>query len=636
MVLSRFAGLVVAGLLLTGLPATAAPPPAPLYTTGAAVPGEYIVVLKPGATTLTGPLSVASRFGGVVRREYTAALRGFHASLPAAAVEKLRRDPSVAFVQTNRVHQQPLLEASGSQSNAPWHLDRIDQRQLPLNSTYNYPDDAAGVNVYVVDSGVRATHNEFEGRATGVYTAINDGNGTNDCANHGTFVSSHVAGKTYGAAKKANIKAVRILHCNNSASTAEIVDGMNWTAANAVKPSVVNMSIQSSNGVADQAMDTAARGLVDKGLLLVLIAGNFNKGDCQNSPKDSRAIIMAASNRNDARNTNNNPSSYGSCVTAFAPGADVAGAGKDSNSHVLTGWYGTSFAAPLASAAVAIHLENNPNLTMAQAKQHIIDNSTNNVLTNIGTGSPNRLLFVSTSAPLVTHPGDQTSTVGTSVSLQIQASDPQGDTLSYSATGLPAGLSINSSTGLISGAPSTAGTSSVTVTASDPGGDAGSAAFRWTVNPVGGGCTPRQLVGNPGFENGTSPWTGNLWTIGTFPEQPARTGTRVSWLVGYGRTTTERIAQSIAVPSGCRATLQFYLHIDTAETVAAARDRMTVNVSGAVLATYSNRDAASGYTARTLDLSSYAGRTVTLTFTGTEDSARQTSFTLDDVTLTTG
>ncbi len=631
-------------------PATAAPTPAPLYATGAdEVPGRYIVVLKrPGqggpsagvADALAGPLATAREAGGTVRRQYTAALRGFSADLPATAVDRLRRDPAVAYVQTVRIHQQPTGEgdaAAGTQPNAPWDLDRIDQRDLPLNNTYSYPDDAAGVSVYVLDSGIRASHTEFEGRAVGVYSSISGG--TADCHNHGTFVASHVAGKTYGVAKKANIKAVRVLDCGARGTTEQIVDGMNWVANNAPKPSVATISIQTDNGVTDQALDDAAKGMIDKGIILVTIAGNFGKGDCNNSPKDPRAINMANSNRDDQRWTGEFPSSYGSCVTAFAPAALVTGATKDSDTSTVSNWKGTSFAAPKAAGHVALQLQKNPNLTMAQAKQNLIDTSTKDKLSNIGSGSPNRLLFVGgtgtpSPSPAVTNPGTQTSTVGTAASLQIQASDPQGDTLTYAASGLPAGLSINASSGLVSGTPTTAGTSNVTVTATDPGGNSGSAAFTWTVNPVGGGCAPTQVVGNSGFENGTAPWTGDTWTINTFPEQPAYRGTRASWLVGYGYARTERISQSIAIPAGCAATLSFYLHIDTAESGAAARDTMTVKLGTATLATYSNLNAAAGYAVRTIDVSAHAGKTLALTFTGVENQSRQTSFVIDDVTVT--
>ncbi|TCO62166.1 S8 family peptidase [Actinocrispum wychmicini] len=649
-----FVGTTALALVLgmaAALPAAAQPgdTAAPLLAAGSphVVPGRYLVVLKrpdqglsPSATpdALTRTRSTASANGGSVRRDFTAALRGFSADLPPAALDALRRDPAVAYVEADQIHQQPVRASSQlAQANPPWHLDRIDQHTLPLDQSYNPPNDAAGVNVYVLDSGVRATHTEFEGRATGVFTAINDGNGTNDCADHGTFVSSHIAGRTFGAAKKAAIKMVRILHCDNTASTEEIVAGMNWAAANVPAHSVVNMSIESGGGLSDQALDDAAAAMIDHGLLLVLITGNFDKGDCMNSPKDPRAITMAATTIGDSRNTGPFPSSYGPCVTAFAPGADVTGAGKDSDTTVLTGFYGTSFAAPLATATVAMALKNNPTLTLAQAKDLIVSTATTNVLTNIGAGSPNRLLFAGTSGtpsqnPVVTNPGNQTSTAGTPVTLAIRATDPQSDPLTYTATGLPAGLTINAGTGVISGAPTTAGVSTVTVTAKDPGGNTGSASFSWKVTAATG-CTPAQLVGNGGFESGTTPWTGDTHTIGQFGQ--AHNGTRVASLDGYGHAATERVAQTVTIPAGCSATLTYFLHIDTAETGTTAFDRMTVKLGGTTLSTFSNLDAKPGYTARTANVSGFAGRTVALEFSGTEDSALQTSFTLDDIAITT-
>ncbi|MFT2016373.1 S8 family peptidase [Streptomyces sp. 796.1] len=382
-------------------------PLAPVYAAGAdAVDGRYVVVLKEPAASartestaqaLAGATATAAEAGGTVRHSYTAALRGFSADLPAAALQQVRRDPSVAYVQPVRVHRQEsarLRAVPQPQQRAPWHLDRIDQRKLPLNSTYAPAGDASGVPVYVLDSGIRAGHREFEGRASGVYSAIKDGNGTTDCAGHGTFVASHIAGKTYGVAKKARVRAVRILGCDNSATTEQILDGMNWTAKNAPASSVVNMSIQSADGVADRAMDDAAKAMINKGLLLVFIAGNFGKGDCQNSPKDPRGITMGATTRKDARNTGANPSSYGSCLTAFAPGADVTGAGHASDTAVVRGWNGTSFAAPLAAGTLAIAVHDNPKLTMAEAKKLIVSTATQGQLKNIGKGSPNRLLYV--------------------------------------------------------------------------------------------------------------------------------------------------------------------------------------------------------------------------------------------------
>ncbi|GLY74355.1 putative Ig domain-containing protein [Actinoallomurus iriomotensis] len=236
----------------------------------------------------------------------------------------------------------------------------------------------------------------------------------------------------------------------------------------------------------------------------------------------------------------------------------------------------------------------------------------------------------------VTNPGNQTSTVGTAVSLQIQASDSaSGQTLTYSASGLPAGLSINASTGVISGTPTTASTSTVTVTAQDTTGASGSASFTWTVNPVGGGCSSTgNKVTNGGFESGTSPWTTTSGVVSANGSgESAHSGTHFAWFDGYGTTHTDTATQSISIPSGCHASLTFYLHIDTNESGSTAYDKFTVKIGGTTLATYSNANAASGYTARTFDVSSYAGQTVTLSFSGTEDSSLQTSFVLDDVAV---
>jgi Zn-dependent metalloprotease len=238
-------------------------------------------------------------------------------------------------------------------------------------------------------------------------------------------------------------------------------------------------------------------------------------------------------------------------------------------------------------------------------------------------------------APSVTNPGNQTSTVGTAASLQIQATDPNGQTLTYSATGLPAGLSINASSGLISGTPTTAGTSSVTVTAKNTSNATGSTTFTWTVNPVGGGCSsPGNKVGNGGFESGTSPWTTSSGVVSANGNgETAHSGTHFAWLDGYGTTHTDTATQSITIPAGCTASLSLWLHIDTSETGSTAYDKLTVKIGSTTLATYSNTSAASGYANKTFDVSSFAGQTVTLSFTGTEDSSLQTSFVLDDVAV---
>ncbi|MGW0209429.1 putative Ig domain-containing protein [Streptomyces sp. NPDC003233] len=237
----------------------------------------------------------------------------------------------------------------------------------------------------------------------------------------------------------------------------------------------------------------------------------------------------------------------------------------------------------------------------------------------------------------VTNPGSQSTTTGSSVSLQIKATDSGGASLTYSASGLPTGLSINSSTGLISGTASTAGTYQVTVTAKDSTGASGSTSFTWTVGSGGGGCSSSQLLANPGFESGSTGWSATSGVITNDSGEAAHGGSYYAWLDGYGSSHTDTLSQSVTIPAGCKATLTFYLHIDTSETTTSTQyDKLTVTAGSTTLATYSNLNHNSGYAQKTFDLSSLAGQTVTLKFNGVEDSSLQTSFVVDDTALTTG
>ncbi|MGW7243670.1 M4 family metallopeptidase [Streptomyces sp. NPDC054804] len=245
-----------------------------------------------------------------------------------------------------------------------------------------------------------------------------------------------------------------------------------------------------------------------------------------------------------------------------------------------------------------------------------------------------------TSGVTVTNPGSQSSTVGTAVSLQVSASSTNSGSLTYAASGLPTGLSINSSTGVISGTPTTAGTYSTTVTVTDSTGATGTASFTWTVSSSGGGggCTATQLLGNAGFESGNTTWTATSGVITNDTGQAAHAGSYKAWLDGYGSTHTDTLSQSVTIPSGCtNTTFTFYLHIDTAETTSStAYDKLTVTAGSTTLATYSNLNKATGYVQKSFSLGSFAGSTVALKFTGVEDSSLQTSFVVDDTAVTTG
>jgi len=233
----------------------------------------------------------------------------------------------------------------------------------------------------------------------------------------------------------------------------------------------------------------------------------------------------------------------------------------------------------------------------------------------------------------VTNPGSKSGTVGTATSLQISATDSGGAALTYSATGLPAGLSINSTSGLISGTPTTAATYSVTVTAKDSTGASGSASFTWTISGTGGGGCSGQKLTNPGFESGSTGWSATSGVINTDGAH-AHAGSGYSWLDGYGSTHTDTLSQTVTVPAGCRATLTYYLSISTNETTTStAYDKLTVTINGTSKQTFSNLNKGA-YAQRTLDLSSYAGQSVAIKWTGTEDSSLSTSFFVDDTAVT--
>jgi hypothetical protein len=237
----------------------------------------------------------------------------------------------------------------------------------------------------------------------------------------------------------------------------------------------------------------------------------------------------------------------------------------------------------------------------------------------------------------VTNPGNQSTQVGTAVSLQIHATDStSGQTLTYSASGLPAGLSINASTGVISGTPTTTGSSSVTVTAKDSNGASGSTSFTWQITSSGGGsCTAGQVLTNPGFESGSTGWTASSGVIDNSTDAPAHSGSYKAWFDGYGSTHTDTLSQSVTIPAGCTsASLTFYLYVATDEaTTGTAYDTFKVTAGSTTVASYSNLNGGSGYVQRTVNLSSFAGQTFTLKFTGTEDSSVATSFLLDDTAL---
>jgi subtilisin family serine protease len=602
-----------------------------------AIPNSYIVVFKEsavqarGLSTLTN--TTAAKADAKVERRYVAALHGFAGTMSETAARRLAADPAVAYVAQNRT-----VQLFADQPNPPsWGLDRVDQRDLPLNSNYHYDFTASNVTAYVIDTGIRVSHQTFGGRAVWGTNTTGDGNNT-DCNGHGTHVAGTIGGSQYGLAKAVRLVAVKVLNCQGSGSFAGVAQGIDYVTAQhaAGAPAVANMSLGAQGS--DTTTENAVRNSIADGVTYAIASGNSNANACNFTPaRVTEAITVNASTITDARASFSN---FGTCTDIFAPGQNITSSWNSSDTGTNT-ISGTSMATPHVAGGAALYLSANPSASPATVQQALKDNATLNHITNPGTGSPNRLLYTlfgATGNPVVSNPGNRTSTVNVATSLQMSAS---GGTPPYtwSATGLPTGLSINSSTGLISGTPTVVATYTVTVTARDTGGRTGSTSFTWTITPAGGGCSsPGQKLGNPGFESGSAPWTATAGVIGAWTGTGApRSGTRSAWLDGYGFTHTDTLSQTVTIPAGCTSsTLSFWLKITTSEGPGTAYDFLRVRLGATTLATYSNLNANGVYALRSFNVGSFAGQTVTLTFTGTEDWSLQTSFVIDDTALNAG
>lgn len=368
-------------------------------TASAATEGRsaYIVVFKNGANARAEAESLRGR-GFAVRNVYEHVFQGVTVELPAAAANALARNRNVQIVEPDGV-----VTKVATQSSATWGLDRSDQRSLPLNGTFTYPDSAGqGVRAYIIDTGVRSTHSEFSGRMAPGFTSINDGVGTEDCDGHGTHVAGTVAGTTYGLAKSATVVPVRVLDCTGSGTWSGVIAGIDWVAANAVKPAVANMSL---GGGASSSIDTAVTNLHNKGVTVVVAAGNDNINACNTSPaRAAVAVTVGATGSNDSRASFSN---FGSCLDIFAPGVNITSA-VSSSDGATSAYSGTSMASPHVAGAAALMLGATSNLTPTQVRDQLVADATADVVTSAGTGSPNRLLFVAGSTvtpPVVSIPG---------------------------------------------------------------------------------------------------------------------------------------------------------------------------------------------------------------------------------------
>lgn len=402
-----------------------------LAATPQPIPDQYIVVLSAPAGSLSAStLSqrtqslLATVGGGTVLAQYRSALSGFSVRMSAAQAAMLARLPGVKLVAQDQV-----MRASATQAGATWGLDRIDQRNLPLNGTYVYADQAgAGVHVYVIDTGLNAAHGDFAGRigngrnfapnteglagqpladiglhpnqlgvplnfyaldlGTGLFQGPTDPADTTDCNGHGTHVAGTSAGTTWGVAKRATVHPVRVLGCAGSGSTTGIVAGVDWVVQNAQRPAVANMSL----GGGDQAaLDLAVQNAIASGITFVVAAGNESSDACSGSPnKVPQAITVGATTQSDQMSSFSN---YGPCVDLFAPGSGITSAytGGANATAVLDG---TSMASPHVAGAAALVLGANPSATPAQVTDAIVGAVSLGKIGGLGAGSPNTLLYV--------------------------------------------------------------------------------------------------------------------------------------------------------------------------------------------------------------------------------------------------
>ena len=390
--MKKMAFLIVAALFCAGLffnaPVSSQGHKEKVRKNANRIENNYIVVLDDSVVGERGEYSIAGymaddmarSYRGKVKHVYKHALNGFSVEMSEADAEAMSQDYRVAFVE-----EDGIMTADATQTNPPWGLDRIDQRNLPLNATYNYNWTGSGVRVYVIDTGIRTTHNQFGGRASNVFDAFG-GNGS-DCNGHGTHVAGTVGGSTYGVAKSSMPRGVRVLDCNGSGSTSGVIAGVDWVRQNFIAPAVANMSL---GGGASTALDNAVNSLSNAGVAIAVAAGNSNANACNSSPARAvNAITTGSTTTTDARSSFSN---FGTCVDLFAPGSGILSAWFTSNTATAT-LSGTSMASPHVAGVAALYKQANPSASATTVRNAIVNNATTNVVTNAGTGSPNRLLY---------------------------------------------------------------------------------------------------------------------------------------------------------------------------------------------------------------------------------------------------
>lgn len=347
--------------------------------------GTYILVLRSSNDIDVAEAEVV-KSGGRTEKRFTHAINALSVRVKHSEVARLRNNPKVLFVELD----QPVYALDTQNPSPSWGLDRLDQRTLPLNSTFTATDKGVGVDAYIVDTGILSTHTDFAGRMSTGYSAISDGNGTNDCNGHGTHVAGTTAGATYGIAKSATLIPVRVLDCTGSGTFSGVIAGLDWIVSHHVagKPAVANMSL---GGGASSSVDLAVQNVISDGVVMAVAAGNDGLNACNYSPARAvNAITVGSTTSTDARSTFSNT---GSCVDIFAPGSGITSAwiGSTTATNTISG---TSMATPHVAGVAAVLFGRYPTSTPAQIATMLRNSATPNIVASAGTGSPNYLLYL--------------------------------------------------------------------------------------------------------------------------------------------------------------------------------------------------------------------------------------------------